>query len=47
MAAPRIFMHFSREDLYTDLETRIRYLHSFVDFSSSQYQPMKLHASIA
>lgn len=27
-------MHIGREDLYTDLEARIRYLHSFLDFSS-------------
>ncbi|RYP74450.1 hypothetical protein DL770_007590 [Monosporascus sp. CRB-9-2] len=27
-------MHISREELYTDLEARIRYLHSFLDFSS-------------
>lgn len=28
-------MHIDRKDLYTDIEARIRYLHSFVDFSSS------------
>ncbi|KAK7740600.1 hypothetical protein SLS62_011101 [Diatrype stigma] len=27
-------MHIGREELYTDLEARIRYLHSFLDFSS-------------
>ncbi|RYP14658.1 hypothetical protein DL765_006224 [Monosporascus sp. GIB2] len=27
-------MHISREELYTNLEARIRYLHSFLDFSS-------------
>ena len=30
-------MHISREELYTDLEARIRYLHSFLDFSTSEY----------
>lgn len=29
-------MHIDREELYTDLEARIRYLHSFVDFGSSE-----------
>ena len=28
-------MHIGREELYTDLEARIRYLHSFLDFSTS------------
>ena len=26
MAAPRIYMHIDRKDLYTDIEARIRYL---------------------
>jgi len=30
----RLLIPVKREDLYTDLEARIRYLHSFVDFSS-------------
>lgn len=29
-------MHIGREELYTDLEARIRYLHSFLDFSTSE-----------
>lgn len=33
--ASRIFMHVDRKDLYTDVEARIQYLHSFLDFSSS------------
>jgi hypothetical protein len=36
MAQPRLFMTFSREEIYTNLETRIHYLHSFIDFSSSK-----------
>lgn len=27
--------HVSRKDLYTNLETRVRYLHDFLDFNSS------------
>ena len=27
--------HIDRKELYTNLESRIRYLHSFLDFSSS------------
>ena len=30
----RPMMHFDRRELYTDLETRVRYLHSFLDFST-------------
>lgn len=30
----RLLIPVKREELYTDLEARIRYLHSFVDFSS-------------
>lgn len=33
-------MHIDRKDLYTDIEARIRYLHSFVDFSSSNSFPI-------
>lgn len=30
----RPIKHIQREDLYTNLEVRIQYLHSFLDFSS-------------
>jgi hypothetical protein len=33
----RPMMHFDRRELYTDLETRVRYLHSFLDFSSRMF----------
>ncbi|KAK2616756.1 hypothetical protein QQS21_000368 [Conoideocrella luteorostrata] len=29
----------NRQDLYTNLEARVQYLHSFLDFSSSTYRP--------
>lgn len=29
--------HIDRRDLYTNLETRIQYLQSFLDFSSRMY----------
>lgn len=40
-AAPkgRLMSHVDRQDLYTSLEARIRYLHSFLDFNSSLCQP--------
>lgn len=28
--------HIERKDLYTNLEARIQYLHTFLDFSSSR-----------
>ncbi|TVY33025.1 hypothetical protein LOCC1_G008401 [Lachnellula occidentalis] len=31
--------HISREELYTDLEARIRYLHDFLDFSGNEQKP--------
>lgn len=34
MANDRLCMHVDRRDLYTNLEARIHYLHSFLDFSS-------------
>lgn len=34
MAMPRPMRHIEREDLYTNLEARIQYLHSFLDFSA-------------
>lgn len=30
----RLMTHIEREDLYTNLEARIKYLHSFLDFNS-------------
>lgn len=35
MASPVPMKHIDREELYTNLEARIQYLHSFLDFSSS------------
>ncbi|KAH8668773.1 Protoglobin-domain-containing protein [Xylariales sp. PMI_506] len=32
--------HISREELYTDLESRVRYLHSFLDFSSADIEAL-------
>uniref|UniRef100_A0A093URS6 Globin-sensor domain-containing protein n=1 Tax=Talaromyces marneffei PM1 TaxID=1077442 RepID=A0A093URS6_TALMA len=32
---PRAIQHIDRKDLYTNLEDRIHYLHSFLDFSST------------
>ncbi len=29
--------HIDRKSLYTNLEARIRYLHSFLDFGASQF----------
>lgn len=29
--------HISRKELYTNLEARVKYLHSFLDFNSGQY----------
>ncbi|PMD21458.1 hypothetical protein NA56DRAFT_572280 [Hyaloscypha hepaticicola] len=34
MATPRPVIHISREEIYTDLEKRIEYLQSFLDFTS-------------
>ncbi|KAK7190876.1 hypothetical protein DPSP01_007859 [Paraphaeosphaeria sporulosa] len=36
----RPMMHFDRRELYTDLETRVRYLHSFLDFSSRDIEAL-------
>ena len=33
----RPMQHIDRKDLYTNLETRVQYLHSFLDFSSSTW----------
>ncbi|KAL2062793.1 hypothetical protein VTL71DRAFT_5865 [Oculimacula yallundae] len=35
MTTPRPMQHISREELHTNLEARIQYLHSFLDFSSN------------
>lgn len=35
----RPMKHVSRKDLYTSLETRIAYLHDFLDFNSSTTVP--------
>ncbi|KAL2760063.1 hypothetical protein ACRALDRAFT_1079068 [Sodiomyces alcalophilus JCM 7366] len=40
MKNQRHMTHVSREDLYTDLEARIRYLHSFIDFSSRDIEAL-------
>jgi hypothetical protein len=37
MASQRPMQHIDRKDLYTNLEIRIAYLHSFLDFSSRMY----------
>ncbi|KAH9991416.1 Protoglobin-domain-containing protein [Xylariaceae sp. FL0662B] len=37
-ARPR--KHIDRKDLYTNLETRIQYLHSFIDFSSNDIEAL-------
>ncbi|KAH7308454.1 Protoglobin-domain-containing protein [Stachybotrys elegans] len=40
MATRNPMQHISREDLYTDLEARILYLHSFLDFSSNDIEAL-------
>ncbi|CRK17969.1 hypothetical protein BN1708_012195 [Verticillium longisporum] len=40
MAPSRLIVHVDREDLYTNLEARIRYLHSFLDFSSKDIEAL-------
>ena len=38
MTGRRIDMrHIDRKEIYTSLEARVQYLHSFLDFSSSAY----------
>lgn len=39
MATSRPMKHIDREDLYTNLEARVMYLHSFLDFSSRMRPP--------
>ncbi|KAF7945564.1 hypothetical protein EAE96_010331 [Botrytis aclada] len=38
--ASRSRLHIDRKELYTDLETRIHYLHSFLDFSSRDIEAL-------
>ncbi|KAG8410328.1 hypothetical protein J3459_017140 [Metarhizium acridum] len=40
MASPVPMKHIDREDLYTNLEARIQYLHSFLDFSSNDIEAL-------
>ncbi|KAK5991551.1 hypothetical protein PT974_09835 [Cladobotryum mycophilum] len=40
MATSRPMKHIQREDLYTNLEIRIQYLHSFLDFSSRDIEAL-------
>lgn len=40
MASDRLRMHVERRDLYTNLEARIHYLHSFLDFSSRDIEAL-------
>ncbi|KAK1953513.1 hypothetical protein LY78DRAFT_697824 [Colletotrichum sublineola] len=40
MGLVRHMNHIDREGLYTDLEARIRYLHSFLDFSSKDIEAL-------
>ncbi|CCF42212.1 hypothetical protein CH063_12277 [Colletotrichum higginsianum] len=40
MGLVRHMSHVDREELYTDLEARIRYLHSFLDFSSKDIEAL-------
>ncbi|TQN63885.1 hypothetical protein CSHISOI_11538, partial [Colletotrichum shisoi] len=40
MGLVRHMRHVDREELYTDLEARIRYLHSFLDFSSKDIEAL-------
>ena len=39
MPKGRLVTHVDREDLYTSLEARIKYLHSFLDFSQGVFAP--------
>ncbi|AEO65506.1 uncharacterized protein THITE_2154078 [Thermothielavioides terrestris NRRL 8126] len=40
-ARTRPMQHIDRKSLYTDLEARIRYLHSFLDFGSSDIEALR------
>jgi hypothetical protein len=43
----RPMKHIDREDLYTNLEARVQYLHSFLDFSSRMSYPKYLEVSVS
>lgn len=43
MASRLPMKHIDRRDLYTNLETRIQYLHSFLDFSSRKSASLPSH----
>lgn len=38
----RPIQHIDRKSLYTDLEARIQYLHSFLDFGNREFPRPKL-----
>ncbi|KXJ90545.1 Protoglobin-domain-containing protein [Microdochium bolleyi] len=40
MAGHMPMRHISREELYTDIESRVRYLHSFLDFGSDDIEAL-------
>ncbi|CAE7194221.1 hypothetical protein PTNB73_08658 [Pyrenophora teres f. teres] len=44
--SPRPMQHIDRRDLYTSLESRIQYLHSFLDFSSCDIEALVSGAKI-
>lgn len=44
---PRAIQHIDRKDLYTNLEDRIHYLHTFLDFSSSKRHKINLDFGLA
>ncbi len=44
MATRRPIQHIDRRDLYTNLEARILYLHTFTDFSSRQFSLFYFHS---
>lgn len=44
---PRAIQHIDRKDLYTNLEDRIHYLHTFLDFSSSKRHRINLDCEYA
>ena len=46
MATPRPVIHVDREEIYTKLEARIKYLQSFLDFTSSKKNPSGFQKAI-
>lgn len=38
--------HIDRKDLYTNLEARIQYLHTFLDFGSSGFPTIVLYTTL-